>query len=119
MVYRRPRLVKSNPGPRPATNEGVRGWNKRNEERRLFGELSRYYRLEEGDQDHGDEDEVVMGWERRHLLMEGQLNLITLKTFHLPVFLSVLEDLKVRHPPQGISNNSVPQASTSSTRGIL
>jgi len=88
-VYQDPRLLRND--FTPCQNKSGRAGmarEKRNAERGIFEEMSRYYRLvgesEEGDgvRDGGD-DGCIWVWDRPALVKQ------------------VLEDLKVRHPPPG------------------
>lgn len=79
--------------------------DRRSEERTLFEELSRYYELEGGKDK--ERNKYGITWERPSLMKESKLGCVLLmRTIHLPAFPSVLEDLKFRYPPPGLSTDS-------------
>ncbi|KAF9779824.1 hypothetical protein BJ322DRAFT_1221299 [Thelephora terrestris] len=82
-VYQLPRLATGSTEPLPESSKRARNERmRRDAERRLYRELSRYYQL------GGNSGEKV--WTRLPLLME------------------VLQNLKVRHPPTGLANAPNP-----------
>ena len=87
----------------PDSSERAKKEQKRRDgERGLFEELSRYYPL--------DRNSGQVEWERPSLLKEGKRtpNTSSRKRHPLTCVLPVLEDLKVHHPPAALANVPTP-----------
>lgn len=116
-MYAQPCLAKGTLGTRPdalvATRREreatVRERERRDQERAIFEEVSRYYPLPENG--NNGEGKSKSRWDRSALWKECKSRPChPPHSLHsnLPAFLSVLDDLRLRHPPPELVSNSAP-----------